>query len=109
MKMEIEPIPVTTKDKIVAGNIVELQVDSKGNKTEKPIYYLIGYSEESDCYYLVNIETGEMVMVGAPEITYLSKETLTSMIEHYDGKVYNGDKAKLVVEDIKTNEIWSYK
>ena len=100
MKMEIEPIPVTTKDKIVAGNIVELQVDSKGNKTEKPIYYLIGYSEESDCYYLVNIETGVTFPSSLGEL-FAIEEDIQDLIEEYDGKVYDEKEVKLTLEIVQ--------
>ena len=108
MKFKFVDTTPKIKPKFKVGDIIALKEEDYGFRTGETSYYLLGFYND-DYYYLVNIETGEMVMVGAPEITYLSKETLTSMIEHYDGKVYNGDKAKLVIEDIKTNEIWSYK
>lgn len=104
MKFKFVDTTPKIKPKFKVGDIIALNKEDYGFKTGETSYYLLGLYND-DYYYLVNIETGEMVMVGAPEITYLSKEALASMIKQYDGKVYNGDKAKLVVEDIKTNEI----
>lgn len=101
MKMEIKTktVPVF-EDKITAGNIIELQVDSKGNKTEEPEYYLIGYSKEAGYYYLVNIETGT-----AFDISYesycKSKEEIQYLIKEYNGQVYDEKDAKLVMEETK--------
>lgn len=101
MKMEIEPIPVTIKDKIRAGNIVELKVNDEGNRTEEPIYYLIGYSEESDCYYLVNMETGVTFPTALGEL-FATEEDIQDLIEEYDGKVYDEKESKLTLEIVQS-------
>lgn len=103
MKLKFVDTTPRIKPKFKVGDIIALNKEDYGFRTGETSYYLLGFYND-DYYYLVNIETGEMVMVGAPEITEVSKETLTSMIKQYDGKVYNGDKAKLVIEDIKTHK-----
>lgn len=103
MKLKFVDTTPKTTPKFKVGDIIALKEEDYGFKTGKTSYYLLGFYND-DYYYLVNIETGEMVTVGSPEITTISKETLAYMIEHYDGKVYNGDKAKLVIEDIKTHK-----
>ena len=103
MKLKFVDTTPKIKPKFKVGDIIALKEGDYGFRTGKTKYYLLGLYND-DYYYLVNIETGEMVTVGAPEITEVSKENLTSMIEYYDGKVYNGDKAKLIVEDIKTHK-----
>ena len=108
MKLKFVDTKPKINPKFKVGDIIALKEENCGFKTGKTKYYLLGLYND-DYYYLVNIETGEMVTVGAPDITCISKETLAHLIKQYDGKVYSGDKAKLVVEDIKTNEIWSYK
>lgn len=104
MKFKFVDTKPKIKPKFKVGDIIALKEEDYSFRTGETSYYLLGLYND-DYYYLVNIETGEMVTVGAPDITGISKETLTSMIEQYDGKVYSGDKTKLVVEDIKTNEI----
>ena len=103
MKLKFVDTKPKIKPKFKVGDIIALKEEDYGFKTGKTKYYLLGLYND-DYYYLVNIETGEMVTVGAPDITDISKETLTSMIKHYDGKVYNGDKAKLVIEEIRTHK-----
>lgn len=103
MKLKFVDTTPKIKPKFKVGDIIALKEEDYGFRTGKTKYYFLGLYND-DYYYLVNIETGEMVTVGAPEITEISKETLTSMIEHYGGKVYNGDKAKLIIEEIKTHK-----
>lgn len=103
MKLKFVDTRPKIKPKFKVGDIIALKEEDCGFKTGKTKYYLLGLYND-DYYYLVNIETGEMVTVGAPDITDISKETLTSMIKQYDGKVYNGDKTKLIIEEIKTHK-----
>ena len=103
MKLKFVDTKPKIKPKFKVGDIIALKEEDYGFKTGKTKYYLLGLYND-DYYYLVNIETGEMVTVGAPDITDISKETLTSMIKQYDGKVYNGDKTKLIIEEIKTHK-----
>lgn len=99
MKMEIKTktVPVF-EDKIVAGNIVELQVDSKGNKTEEPEYYLIGYSKEACYYYLTNIKDGATL---SSDRGLYPKEDIQDLIKEYDGKIYTERDAKLTLEIVQ--------
>lgn len=103
MKLKFVDTTPKIKPSFKVGDIIALKEEDYGFRTGETSYYLLGFYND-DYYYLVNIETGEMVMIGAPELTGINKETLAYMIEHYDGKVYNGDKAKLVIEDIKTHK-----
>lgn len=103
MKLKFVDTTPKIKPKFKVGDIIALKEENYGFRTGETSYYLLGFYND-DYYYLVNIETGEMVTVDAPEITTISKKTLAHLIEQYDGKVYNGDKAKLVVEDIKTHK-----
>ena len=103
MKLKFVATEPKTKPKFKVGDIIALKDEAYDFKTVKTNYYFLGFYNDL-YYYLVNIETGEMVTVDAPEITEISKETLAHIIKQYDGKVYNGDKAKLVIEEIKTNK-----
>lgn len=93
MEIKTKTVPVF-EDKITPGNIIELQVDSKGKKTEKPEYYLIGYSKEACYYYLTNIKDGAALSA------YL-KEDIQDLIKEYDGKVYTERDAKLTLEIVQ--------
>lgn len=99
MKMEIKTktVPVF-EDKITAGNIIELQVDSKGKKTEEPEYYLIGYSKEACYYYLTNIEDGSTLSLDGD---LYHKEDIQDLIKEYDGKIYTERDAKLTLKIIQ--------
>lgn len=103
MKLKFVDTAPKIKPKFKVGDIIALNKEDYGFKTGKTSYYFLGLYND-DYYYLVNIETGEMVTVDAPETTDITKKTLAHIIEQYDGKVYNGDKAKLVIEDIKTHK-----
>lgn len=108
MRMEIKTktVPVF-EDKITAGNIIGLQVDSKGNKTEEPEYYLIGYSKEACYYYLTNIKDGvTLSALSADEDPYpkadlYPKEDIQDLIKEYDGKIYTERDAKLTLEIVQ--------
>ena len=93
-----------TKPSFKEGDIIALKVNSDGIKTNLTNYYLLG-KYNTTYYCLIDIKTGEMYMYqDYSSKRCLSKTELMDLIACYDGKVYKGDKAKLVIEDIKTNK-----
>lgn len=110
--MEIE-----TKDKtevsFKVGDIVALKVDSNFNKTTETNYYLVGMHDVEDRdlygydydYYLTDIKTGVMVKMivgyGFSDSRFFSRKDLARIIWIFDGKVYSGDKARLILEETK--------
>ena len=104
--MEIE---TKTKDKtevsFKAGDIIALKADSNFNKTTETNFYLIGLSNVEDCddYYLTDIKTGVTAKITLNNSLsykrFFNKEDLATIIRVYDGKVYQGDKAKLILEE----------
>lgn len=90
-----------TKPKFKEGDIIAIKIDRNGIKTDKTNYYLIG-KYNANYYCLINIKTGEMYMYQNIDTTqYLNKEELNTLIYHHDGKVYNGNKARLLIEKIQ--------
>lgn len=88
-----------TEVSFTEGDIVALKVDCDGSKTDIENYYLIvEYNTTYDC--LVDIKRGEMYMYQNYSSTrYLNRADLMDLIERYDGKVYKGDKAKLILKN----------
>lgn len=103
MKLKFVDTATENEPKFKVGDIIALKKEDYGFRTGETSYYFLGLYNDL-YYYLVNIETGEMVTVDAPETTGITKKTLAHIIEQNDGKVYNGDKAKLVIEEIKTHK-----
>lgn len=93
-----------TKPSFKEGDIIALKVNIDGTKTNITNYYLLGKCTPTH-YCLIDIKTGELYMYqDYIPIRCLSKAELMDLIECYDGKVYKGDKAKLVIEEIKTHK-----
>lgn len=110
--MEIE---IETKNKtevsIKEGDIVALKVDSNFNKTKETNYYLVGLRDFEDRelydydydYYLTDIKTGLMakIVTGCKGMRFFERDTLARAIWILEGKVYSGDKAKLILKETK--------
>lgn len=110
--MEVE---IETKNKTEVsfkeGDIVALKVDSNFDKTTETNYYLVGLHDVEDHdlydyaydYYLTDIKTGVMVKIatGCKDMRFFSRDTLARVIWILEGKVYSGDKAKLILKETK--------
>lgn len=110
--MEIE---IETKNKTEVsfkeGDIVALKVDSNFDKTTETNYYLVGLRDVEDRelydydydYYLTDIKTGVMVKIvtGCKGMRFFDRDTLARVIWILEGKVYSGDKAKLILKETK--------
>lgn len=112
--MEIE---IETKNKTEVsfkeGDIVALKVDSNFDKTTETNYYLVGMHDVEDHdlynydydYYLTDIKTGVMAIVTGYGISkgmrFFDRDTLARVIWILEGKVYSGDKAKLILKETK--------
>lgn len=103
------------KSSFKAGDIVALKEEyNDGSRTGKLRYYIIGLLD-SGFYCLINVKTGQIGEALAVNgscrhidvwditnlVEYYNEENLTDLIEHYDGKIYSGDKAKLILEKNK--------
>ena len=93
------------------GDIVALKVDSNFDKTTETNYYLVGLHDVEDRelygydydYYLTDIKTGVMVKIatGYKGMRFFDRDTLARVIWILEGKVYSGDKAKLILKETK--------
>lgn len=95
MKVEFIANKDKNKPKFKVGDIVAIKEEHNGLKTGKTKYYLLGITN-SYYYCLINVKTGEI-----DDITNhhtLDYEDLTELIKHYNGRVYSGDKVKLVID-----------
>lgn len=97
MKLEYR---IALKNKIKAGNLVELRVDCNGKKTIDPEYYLLFKPVKAGYYYMVNIETGRALDIN-DESYGKEKEEIYSLVKKYNGQIYDEEDAKLVLEESK--------
>ena len=105
MKSEVTNNKVNVQPSFKAGDVIALKVPYEGSRISVTEYYFIGSCSDLYCYYLFNIDTGGMVIIndnGKEDIT-ISKEIIAALIKHNHGKVYSGNKAKLIIEEIKIN------
>lgn len=108
--MEIET-KSKTEVSFKEGDIVALKVDSNFDKTTETNYYLVGLHDVEDRdlydydydYYLTDIKTGVMVKIatGYNGMRFFDRDTLARVIWILEGKVYSGDKAKLILKETK--------
>lgn len=104
MKFKFVDTTPKIKPKFKVGDIIALKEGDYGFRTGKTKYYLLGKCTPTH-YCLIDIKTGELYMYqDYIPIRCLSKAELMDLIECYDGKVYKGDKAKLSLEETKTNK-----
>lgn len=106
--MEIK-VKTRNKKDFKAGDIVTLKEERNYYRTGKTNYYLVGLLDDG-LYCLININTGKIgeTLGGSSRyiehwdfdnsIDYYNKEDLITLIKRHDGKVYSGDKAKLLLE-----------
>lgn len=94
--MEIE---IETKNKTEVsfkeGDIVALKVDSNFKRTKEPHYYLLGLCANG--YRLTDIKTGALSRYAKDNSDYFGSASLKFLLNIYDGKIYSGDKAKLII------------
>lgn len=106
MKSEVTNNKVNVQPSFKAGDVIALKVPYEDSRVSVTEYYFIGSCSDLYCYYLFNIDTGGMVIIndnGKKDIT-ISKEIIAALIKHNHGKVYSGNKAKLIIEEIKINK-----
>lgn len=106
MKFEVTNNKVNVQPSFKAGDVIALKVPYEDSRISVTKYYFIGSCIDLYCYYLFNIDTGGMVIIndnGKKDIT-ISKEIIAALIKHNHGKVYSGNKAKLIIEEIKINK-----
>ena len=106
MKSEVTNNKVNVQPSFKAGDVIALKVPYEDSRISVTEYYFIGSCSDLYCYYLFNIDTGGIVIIndnGKKDIT-ISKEIIAALIKHNHGKVYSGNKAKLIIEEIKINK-----
>lgn len=106
MKSEVTNNKINVQPSFKAGDVIALKVPYEDSRISVTEYYFIGSCSDLYCYYLFNIDTGGIVIIndnGKKDIT-ISKEIIAALIKHNHGKVYSGNKAKLIIEEIKINK-----